>query len=343
MLPQVDLRDFFIIYNRTDRAWAKWIAWELDNAGYSAVLPAWSFQSESDFELEMQKAAAKAHRTIVILSPNYLNAFRDQSKGVLRFREVLINKQNKLLPIYVRECDQEFGWLLDSIDYIDLTGEDESTARMILLSSIRDESIKLTTPPVFPGNTIQNTFDTEPGFPNRQMMKGHFGVDNLDNPTHVTLPHPTYHVPGINVFFSYSHKDKKLRSELEKYLNHLKRQQLIVGWYDGEIEAGKEWEQEIHQHLNEAHIILLLISQDFMVSDYCYDIEMQKALERHEIGKAHVIAIILRPAIWESSPIGKLQALPTGAKPIVMWSNKELAFMDVARGIQKAIDKLNDR
>ncbi|MGZ3609359.1 MAG: protein kinase domain-containing protein [Ktedonobacteraceae bacterium] len=342
-LSHVDLKDFFIIYNRTDRAWAKWIAWELDNAGYSAVLPAWSFQSDSDFELEMQKAAAKAHSTLIILSPDYLATLGDRSESVLLFRKEGINMRNRLLPICVRECGHEFGWLLDSIDYIDLVGEDESTARMILLAGVRDESIKLTTPPVFPGNTIQNAFDTEPGFPNRQMMQGRFGVENSDNPTHLTLPHPTYFVSGINVFFSYSHKDKKLRSELEKYLNHLKRQQLIVGWYDGEIEAGKEWEQEIHQHLNEAHIILLLISQDFMVSDYCYDIEMQKALERHETGKAHVIPIILRPAIWESSPIGKLQALPTGAKPIVMWSNKELAFMDVAKGIQKAIDKLNDR
>src|SRR5258707_15301225 len=119
----------------------------------------------------------------------------------------------------------------------------------------------------------------------------------------------------IKVFFSYSQKDKKLRSGLEKYLNHLKRQQLIVGWYDGEIGAGKEWEQEINKHLNEAHIILLLVSQDFMASDYCYDIEMQKALERHKAGEAQVIPVILRPSIWQDTPIGKLQALPTGARP----------------------------
>jgi serine/threonine protein kinase len=111
-LSHVDLKDFFILYNRIDRAWAKWIAWELDNAGYSAVLPAWSFQSESDFELEMQKAAAKAHHTIVILSPDYLNAFRDHSADVLRFREEVTNKQNKLLPIYVRECGKASSLLL---------------------------------------------------------------------------------------------------------------------------------------------------------------------------------------------------------------------------------------
>jgi serine/threonine protein kinase len=343
VLSQVELKDFFIIYTRADRAWAKWIAWELENAGYSAVLPAWSFQPDSDIDMEMQKAVAKAQRTIVILSPDYLNALGDQPASISLFRNEVINRQNRLLPLCVRECGHEFSGLLESINFIDLAGEDESTARIILLASIRDEGIKLTTPPAFPGRVFQNTFDTEPGFPNRQFMThGRSSAGGSDQSTDVPLSRQVYLKPGIKVFFSYSHKDKKLRSELEKYLNHLKRQQLIIGWHDGEIGAGKEWAQEINQHLSEAHIILLLISQDFMTSDYCYDIEMQKALERHESGEAQVIPIILRPAIWENSPIGKLQALPTGARPIIMWSNKELAFMDVAKGIQKAIDKLKD-
>jgi len=343
LLSQENLKDFFIIYSRADRSWAKWIAWELENAGYSAILPPWSFRPDSDFEMEMQKAAAKAKCTIVILSPEYLNILSAQSASVSTFSREVINDQNRLLPICVRESGSEISKLLESINHIDLAGEDESTARTILLASVRNEGIKLTTAPVFPGDTFQNSFDTEPGFPNRQLMtQGRFRAGESDKLTDVSSPHQVYLMTGIKVFFSYSHKDKKLRSELEKYLNHLKRQQLIVGWHDGEIEAGKEWAQEINQHLSEAHIILLLISQDFMSSDYCYDIEMQKALERHKAGEAQVIPIILRPAIWENSPIGKLQALPTGAKPIIMWSNKELAFMDVAKGIQKAIEKLKD-
>jgi serine/threonine protein kinase len=343
VLSQVDLKDFFIIYNRVDRSWAKWVAWELEDAGYSTILPPWSFRPDSDFEMEMRKATAKANRTIVILSPDYLKALGAQSASVSQFRKEVINWQNKLLPICVREAGNEFIKLLESINYIDLAGEDELTARIMLLASVRDEGIKLATPPAFPGRVSQNTFDTEPGFPHRQFMtQGRFRAGESDKSTDVPLSRQTYFKPGIKVFFSYSHKDKKLRSELEKYLNHLKRQQLIIGWHDGEIGAGKEWAQEINQHLSEAHIILLLISQDFMTSDYCYDIEMQKALERHESGEAQVIPIILRPAIWENSPIGKLQALPTGARPIIMWSNKELAFMDVAKGIQKAIDKLKD-
>ncbi len=152
-------------------------------------------------------------------------------------------------------------------------------------------------------------------------------------------------IKSIEIFFSYSHKDKKYRLELENYLSHLKRissarSWRIEAWHDGEIGAGREYAKEINKHLSEAQIILLLISQEFIASEYCYDIEMQKALARHEAGEARVIPIILRPAIWKGTPIDKLQALPTDAKPITRWSRREDAFMDIARGIQKEIEKL---
>jgi hypothetical protein len=144
----------------------------------------------------------------------------------------------------------------------------------------------------------------------------------------------------IKVFFSYSHKDGDLRSELEKYLSGLKRKYSIVGWYDGEIGAGREWDREIEEHINSAHLVLLLVSQDFIASDYCYEKEMKRALERHEAEEAHVVPIILRPAHWDIMPFGKLQALPTGAKPVTLWPDRDEAFLDVARGIQKIVDKL---
>ena len=144
---------------------------------------------------------------------------------------------------------------------------------------------------------------------------------------------------GIEVFFSYSHEDGVLRSELEKYLSGLKRRYAVVGWHDGEIGPGREWDREIEEHINSAHIILLLVSQDFIASDYCYEKEMKRALERHD-DEAHVVPIILRPAHWDAMPFGKLQALPTGAKPITLWTDRDEAFLDVARGIQKIVDKL---
>ena len=93
---------------------------------------------------------------------------------------------------------------------------------------------------------------------------------------------------GIEVFFSYSHEDGTLRSELERYPSGLKRRYAVVGWHDGEIGPGREWDREIEEHINSAHIILLLVSQDFIASDYCYEKEMKRALERHDAGEAHV-------------------------------------------------------
>ena len=146
---------------------------------------------------------------------------------------------------------------------------------------------------------------------------------------------------AFEIFYSYAHKDEKLRTELNKHLFNLKRQNLIVEWYDRDISAGNEWEHEIDIHLNTAHIILLLISPDFLASDYCYSIEMKRALERHEAGEAYVIPIILRPCLWRISPLAKLQALPRDGEPIIGpgWRNQDEAFFDVAEGIIELLRK----
>jgi hypothetical protein len=123
-------------------------------------------------------------------------------------------------------------------------------------------------------------------------------------------------VKPVEVFWSYSHQDEKLRDALEKHLALLQRQGLIVGWNDRRISAGSEWEGQIHTHLRTAQIILLLISADFLASNYCYDVELMYAMARHEAGKTRVIPIILRPVDWRGAPFGKLNALPTPPRHI---------------------------
>ena len=114
---------------------------------------------------------------------------------------------------------------------------------------------------------------------------------------------------SIEVFCAYSHKDEDLLEQLENHLSSLKRREVIAVWHDQRIGAGGEWEEEIHEHLNTAHIILLLISSDFLASNYCYNIEMRRAMERHEAKEAHVIPIILRPVDWEDEPLSKLSGV----------------------------------
>ena len=121
---------------------------------------------------------------------------------------------------------------------------------------------------------------------------------------------------GKRVFISYAHEDDDLRQKLEQHLSLLRMQNLIQIWHDQDINAGTEWEREINTYLKIADIVLLLISPDFLASKYCYGIEMEYAMERHERGEAHVIPIIMRPVHWQGTPFSKLQVLPTGAKAI---------------------------
>ncbi len=145
---------------------------------------------------------------------------------------------------------------------------------------------------------------------------------------------------AVEVFYSYSHKDEELRDQLENHLAMLKRDGVIEGWHDRRISAGREWEGQIDAYLNSADIILLLVSSDFLASDYCYDVEVKRAMERHEAGEARVIPVILRSCDWASAPFAKLQALPKDAKPVKKWGDPDDAFVDIAKGIRKAAGEL---
>jgi formylglycine-generating enzyme required for sulfatase activity len=145
----------------------------------------------------------------------------------------------------------------------------------------------------------------------------------------------------IAVFFSYSREDKPLRDKLEKHLISLKRQGVINLWHDREIVAGFEWEEEIDRHLKTADIILLLISPDFVASQYCYENELKKAIARHDAREAYVVPILLRPtAGWKNLPFAKLQLYPSGGVPITEWTNQDRAFVDVAEGIHELVEQL---
>ena len=144
----------------------------------------------------------------------------------------------------------------------------------------------------------------------------------------------------IEIFCSYAHEDEFLLKKFETHLSLLKRQGLVAMWHHREITPGTEWAQVIDAHLNSASVILLLISPDFFASDYCYGIEMTRALERHRYNEARVIPILLRPVDWHGAPFAHLQALPTNTKPVTTWSNSDQAFVDIATGIRRAIGDL---
>ncbi|XQA60682.1 toll/interleukin-1 receptor domain-containing protein [Xanthomonas sacchari] len=143
-----------------------------------------------------------------------------------------------------------------------------------------------------------------------------------------------------NVFFSYSHADEALRDQLEKQLAMLKRQGAIDTWHDRRIGAGQEIDQAINERINTDEIILLLVSPDFIASDYCYDIEMARAMERHQANEAIVIPVILRPCDWHHAPFGKLLGTPRDGKPVTLWANHDEAFLEVAKAVREAAGRL---
>ena len=146
----------------------------------------------------------------------------------------------------------------------------------------------------------------------------------------------------IRLFYSYSHKDEELRKELEDHLSLLRRQGVISGWHDRMIGAGEEWKGQLDKNLEEAQIILLLISPSFLASDYCYDIETKRALDRDDKGEAKVIPVLLRPVDWEGAPFARLQGLPIDLRPVTTWTNKDEAFKNIAQGIRRAIEGMRD-
>ncbi|MEP3345427.1 MAG: toll/interleukin-1 receptor domain-containing protein [Litoreibacter sp.] len=137
------------------------------------------------------------------------------------------------------------------------------------------------------------------------------------------------------VFISYSHKDEEFRQELESHLSLLRRQELIDVWHDRRITAGQSLDDVISEELGRSKIVLLLISSDFIASDYCYGNEMKQALSMNECGDARVVPIIVRSCDWHSAPFGSLLATPTDGRPISIWRDRDEAMTVVAKEIRQ--------
>lgn len=147
---------------------------------------------------------------------------------------------------------------------------------------------------------------------------------------------------AVTILLCYADKDRGMVSDLKDHLSLLERNELITIRDHGNIRAGTEWKRVMDTYLNEAHMILLLISASFLASDYCYSTQMQRAIERHEQKEARVIPILLRSVYWQEPPLDKLQALPDEKKPISRWTPQDDGFTNVVVGIAKIVKQWNE-
>lgn len=145
---------------------------------------------------------------------------------------------------------------------------------------------------------------------------------------------------GVKVFISYCHKDESYKESLDTHLALMKKSDEVSTWSDRKIIPGQEWDKEISENLESADIIIFLVSADFIASDYCFDIEVKRAMERHETGAAVVVPVLVRVCDWKATPFSKLQSLPKDTNPIKKWVDEDEAWLDVVNGIRKAAEKI---
>lgn len=142
-----------------------------------------------------------------------------------------------------------------------------------------------------------------------------------------------------NVFVSYSHKDGRFLEALENQLKLLKHKGYVEWWSDVQLVPGDDWRLVIDDKLENADIVILLVSIYFLSSDFCWEVELKQAIERHNKGTARVIPVFVRSCKWQKTPIEGLHGIPEGGKPVQKWPDKHEAWTSVADGIEKAVDE----
>lgn len=147
----------------------------------------------------------------------------------------------------------------------------------------------------------------------------------------------------IDLFYSYAHEDEPLRDELAGHLKILERRGVIRSWHDRRINPGQAWDRQINVQLAAADLVLLLVSADFINSDYIWGSELGVAMKRHERGQTSVVPVLVRPCLIEDAPFASIQGLPTDLRAVTSWPNRDEAWTNVAIGIRKTVKDIQER
>lgn len=142
--------------------------------------------------------------------------------------------------------------------------------------------------------------------------------------------------PPVRIFVSYSHRDAEARARLETHLAPLKRDG-VETWFDGDLDAGDKLDTGIARELRNAHVFVGLLSPDYLASNYCWKIEYRRAMSRRARGHVRVVAVVVRPCDWKSTPAAGFKLLPEDGREVTRWRSADAAFLDVAQGIRRVV------
>jgi hypothetical protein len=145
--------------------------------------------------------------------------------------------------------------------------------------------------------------------------------------------------PAVEVVLSYAHKDQELCDEFREHLSGLRRVKIINDWHDRQIDAGRDWAARIDERLERADVVLLLVSSSFLSSDYCQDVEVRRAMERHRAGEAIVVPIVLRDCDWSDTPFGHLNKLPRHSRAVTLAPDRDEALAEITRELKAIIQR----
>ena len=143
----------------------------------------------------------------------------------------------------------------------------------------------------------------------------------------------------IRIFVSYSHKDSGARNQLDVHLAVLKRDDVST-WFDGDLNAGGELDQNISGELRKANIFVALLSPDYLYSRYCWELEYKRAMIRRARGTMHVVAVVVRPCDWKSTAAARFKLLPRDGRAVTKWRSADEAFLDIVGGLRSVVAAL---
>ncbi len=145
--------------------------------------------------------------------------------------------------------------------------------------------------------------------------------------------------PGV--FISYSHADKRFLDELRIHLKPLERIAKLNAWSDQQIAAGAEWLEEIEKALGRAKVIVLLVSPQFLASDFIHDQELMPSLQKAGQARARILWIPVRPCSFEATGLKKYQAVIPPERPLaLMKADRDKAWVKICGAIKKAVETI---
>lgn len=303
-------KDFFVSYNKHDKAWAEWIAWELEAAGYTTIIQAWDFGAANDFVIQMQKAAVESERTLGVLSPDSITAPFVQKEWAAALAADPVGEKRKLVLARVRDVKLE--GLYQSLIYIDLLGLAPDDAKERLLRGVKLERNKPSAAPPFPG-TVQPAPSGGPAAPSK-------------------LKTPSY-FPGATtpIFICAATEDLAHAMTLRKHLAVSERNGVLRTWHQGDIQPGMRVKEQLDAHFTEARIVAMLITKDFLASDECVDL-MSRA--RQDSSK-RTIPVLVGHSLISETEFGGTAPLPQDGLPIAGRRDPESAWVLVADALTR--------